>query len=56
MQATCSEVEAGKRLADALDAREALQQALEEAHSSNAGLQEQLNALEGQLAQVCRQG
>jgi hypothetical protein len=52
VQATCSEAEAGKRLADALGAAEAAQQALQKEQGTNASLQEQLQALHQQLAQV----
>jgi hypothetical protein len=52
VQATCSEAEAGKRLADALAAADEAQQAVQQQHSLNADLQEQLQALHQQLAQV----
>lgn len=52
LQATCSKAEASKRLADALAAADASQQALQEERSTAATLQQQLKALQEQLAQV----
>lgn len=52
LQATCSEAEASKRLADALAAAEASQQALQEERNTTANLQQQLTALQEQLTQV----
>lgn len=53
-QATCTEAEASKRLAEALAAAEAASKALEEERGTSAGLQDQLAALQEQLTRVGR--
>lgn len=51
-QASCSATEAGEKLAKALEAADRTQKALQEERSNSTRLQEQLQALQEQLAQV----